>query len=469
MTSDSQKLSVTEKIGYSLGDAAANFIFTTMLMFLTIFYTDVFGIPAAAVGTLFLVARISDAGWDFAMGAIADRTNTRWGKFRPWVLWTALPFGILGVLTFSTPDLSVGGKIVWAYVTYMSLMIIYSANNIPYSALTGVLTGDNVERTSLASYRFVAVMVAQMAIQGLVVPLNKAFGHGDPAKGYQSTMMLFCTLGVIFFVITFFTTKERVQPDPRQKTSIGQDIKDLTHNGPWVALFVLTILVFLYLSVRGAVTAYYFQYYVTRHDLFNVNLFGLSLDFDYFSLFNMSGLAASIVGIGFSKPLAVKYGKRNAFVGGVIGTALFMIAFYWLPADAVAAMFIAQILLQFFWGTTIPLLWAMMGDVADYSEWMTGRRATGIAFAATVFGLKFGLGVGGALAGWLLSVFGYVANVAQSDSALFGIRLMMSVIPAAFLFLGLVALFLYKIDLATERKMDVELQARRKAFQPASA
>jgi glycoside/pentoside/hexuronide:cation symporter, GPH family len=469
MTSASQKLSVMEKVGYSLGDAAANFIFTTMLIFLTIFYTDVFGIPAAAVGTLFLVARITDAGWDFAMGAIADRTNTRWGKFRPWVLWTAVPFGILGVLTFSTPDLSVHGKIIWAYVTYISLMIVYSANNIPYSALTGVLTGDNVERTSLASYRFVAVMVAQMAIQGFVVPLNKAFGHGDPAKGYQSTMIFFCTLGVIFFIVTFFTTKERVQPDPRQKTSIGQDIKDLAHNGPWVALFALTILVFLYLSVRGAVTAYYFQYYVTRHDTFGLNLLGLQLDFDYFSLFNMSGLAASIVGIGFSKPLAVRYGKRNAFIGGVVGTALFMVGFYWLGPDAIGAMFVTQILLQFAWGTTIPLLWAMMGDVADYSEWLTGRRATGIAFAATVFGLKFGLGVGGALAGWLLSVSGYVANAVQSESALRGIRMMMSVIPAGFLLLGLVALLLYKIDLATERKMDVELQERRKAFEPASA
>jgi GPH family glycoside/pentoside/hexuronide:cation symporter len=461
-----QRLSVVEKVGYSLGDAAANFIFQTMLIFLLSFYTDIFGLTAAAVGTLFLVARVTDAIFDFGMGAVADRTNTRWGKFRPWILWTAVPFGIIGYLTFSTPtNLTDSSKLIYAYVTYIALMFIYSANNIPYSALSGVLTGDTVERTSLSSYRFVAAMLANLAIQGLTLPLSQALGHGNAALGYQRTMGFFCTLAVIFFIITFATTKERVQPDPRQKSSLGQDLSDLLHNRAWVVLFALTILVFLNLSMRGSVQPYYFRYYITQHaSAFSLNVFGLPLHFDFFSLFNITGVVATIIGIFFSKPLAIRFGKRDTFGVALALTAVITMGFYFVPRDAIAPLFWLQILMWFVYGITVPLLWAMMADVADYSEWQTGRRATGIAFSATVFGLKFGLGVGGALTGWLLSYSGYIANVEQSDSALTGIRLMMSFGAAAFFLLACALLFIYPINRTLERQMDIDLNERRKNF-----
>jgi GPH family glycoside/pentoside/hexuronide:cation symporter len=460
-----QRLSVVEKVGYSLGDAAANFIFQTMLIFLLSFYTDIFGLAAGAVGTLFLVARVTDAIFDFGMGAVADRTNTRWGKFRPWILWTALPFGIIAYLTFTTPNLSPSGKLIYAYLTYISLMFIYSANNIPYSALSGVLTGDNAERTSLSSYRFVAAMLANLAIQGLTLPLSQALGHGNAQLGYQRTMGFFCTLAVIFFVITFVTTKERVQPDPRQKSSLTQDLSDLVQNRAWVVLFALTIVVFVNLSMRGSVQAYYFRYYVTHHQTsFALNFFGLPLQFDLFSLFNIVGVVCTILGIFFSKPLALKFGKRDTFGAALLLTALFTCGFYFIPRDAVAPLFYLQIAMWLVYGVTVPLLWAMMADVADYSEWLTGRRATGIAFSATVFGLKFGLGVGGALTGWLLSMAGYVPNIDQTESALFGIRLIMSVGAALFFFVAVGLLFLYPINRTLERQMDIDLNERRKNF-----
>ncbi len=467
MATNGHRLSAIEKIGYGLGDSAANFIFQTMLIFLMSFYTDVFGITAAVAGTLFLVARVTDAIFDFLMGAIADRTETRWGKFRPWVLWTALPFGILGVLTFTTPDLTADGKIVYAYVTYILLMLVYSANNIPYSAMTGVITGDNIERTSVASYRFVCAMTASLLVQGLTRPMARMFGGDDLAKGYQLTMAFFCSLAVVFFVITFVTTKERVRPDPRQKSSFGQDLTDLRHNHPWLALFGVTVLIFLYLSVRGSASPYYFDYYVIRGDRFALNLFGLPLEFELFDLFNICSMVAVIIGIFFSKPLAVRLGKRDAYRIFLFITALFTIGFFWLPSDAVGAIFAIQILNQLTYGVTIPLTWAMMGDVADYSEWRTGRRATGIAFSATVFGLKFGLGVGGALAGWVLGLFGYIPNVAQTTSSLTGIRLLMSIIPAGFALIAVALLFCYKIDRRMEREMDGDLARRREEFQAA--
>ncbi len=464
-TTTTPRLSVVEKVGYSLGDAAANFIFQTMLIFLLSFYTDIFGLAAGAVGTLFLVARITDALFDFGMGAVADRTNTRWGKFRPWILWTALPFGIIAYLTFTTPSLSPSGKLIYAYVTYIALMFIYSANNIPYSALSGVLTGDNAERTSLSSYRFVAAMLANLAIQGLTLPLSQALGHGNAQVGYQRTMGIFCTLAVIFFVITFATTKERVQPDPRQKSSLGQDLSDLLHNRAWIVLFALTIVVFVNLSMRGSVQPYYFRYYVTHQQPpFGVNFFGLPLQFDLFSLFNIVGVVCTILGIFFSKPLALRFGKRDTFGGALLLTAIFTCGFYFVPRDAVAPLFYLQIAMWFVYGVTVPLLWAMMADVADYSEWQTGRRATGIAFSATVFGLKFGLGVGGALTGWLLSMAGYVPNVDQTASALLGIRVIMSIGAALFFFLAIALLFLYPINRTLERQMDIDLNERRKNF-----
>ena len=449
-TNQPQKLPVVEKIGYGLGDMAANFIFQTMVMFQLAFYTDTFGLAATAAGTLLVVVRVFDAAFDPVMGVIADRTNTRWGKFRPWILWTAVPFGLMGFLTFVTPELSASGKLAYAYVTYILLMAVYSANNLPYSALSGVITGDLAERTSLSSYRFVCAMLAQLIIQGLALPMVNYFGQGDSARGYQYTIGIFSAVAVVLFVITFATTRERIRPAPDQAASIGQHFADLGRNRPWLAMFVLTFILFITLSMRGSVVLYYFKYYVGNESLF--------------SAFNVLGTTATIIAIFFSKSLAMRFGKRAVFMAGLAATALLTLAFVALPPEAVGLMFTAEILRQFVYGFTIPLLWAMMADVADYSEWRNRRRATGIVFSAIVFALKAGLGFGGAITGYLLAFYGYVPNVAQTGAALDGIRLTMSVFPAIGFALCAACLFFYGIDRVAEVRITAELEERRKLY-----
>lgn len=449
------KLSVKEKVGYALGDTAANLIFQTMVMFQLAFYTDTFGISALAAGTLLVVVRVWDAIFDPIMGIIADKTNTRWGKFRPWVLWTAIPFGIMGFLTFVTPDLSPTGKLIYAYTTYIILMMVYSANNLPYSALSGVMTGDHAERTSLSSYRFVFAMIAQLIIQGLALPMVHYFGQGNSAVGYQYTMGIFSALAVIFFFITFASTKERIQPPPEQKARVREHYKDLSKNRPWLAMFVLTLILFITLAMRGSVVLYYFKYYVGREEIF--------------SIFNVIGTLSTIVGIFFSKALAVRFGKKNVFIGGLAGTALFTALFIFLPPEAVEIMIVAEALRQFVYGFTIPLLWAMMADVADYSEWKNHRRATGIVFSAIVFALKAGLGFGGAITGYILSLYGYVPNVQQTAEALKGIVYTMSIFPAITFGLCAITLLFYGINKQMEIQISTELAERRKQYATATS
>ena len=450
MQTGTEKLPVKEKIGYALGDTAANLIFQTMVMFQLVFYTDTFGISALSAGTILIVVRVFDAIFDPIMGIIADRTKTRWGKFRPWIIWTAVPFGVMGFLTFVTPDLSMSGKITYAYTTYILLMMIYSMNNLPYSALSGVMTGDLGERTSLSSYRFVFAMIAQLVIQGLALPMVNYFGKGDSALGYQWTMGIFSAIAIVLFFITFSTTKERIQPEPNQKASVKEHYRDLSKNGPWLAMFILTVVLFITLSMRGSVVLYYFKYYVG--------------DESFFSMFNVLGTVATIIGIFFSKDLSMRFGKRNVFIGGLIGTTFFTAFFVFLPSSAITLMFITEILRQFAYGFTIPLLWAMMADVADFSEWKNRRRATGIVFSAIVFGLKAGLGFGGAITGYILANFGYIPNVAQNTEALTGIRLTMSVFPAITFSICIICLFFYKITKQVEIQITDELAERRKAF-----
>ncbi|RJP63542.1 MAG: MFS transporter [Ignavibacteriales bacterium] len=445
-----EKLKVKEKVGYALGDTAANLIFQTMVMFQLAFYTDTFGITAAAAGTLLVIVRFWDAIFDPVMGIVADRTNTKWGKFRPWILWTALPFGIMGFLTFITPDFDASGKLIYAYITYIVLMMVYSANNLPYSALSGVMTGDLGERTSLSSYRFVFAMIAQLIIQGLALPMVYYFGKGDNALGYQVTMGIFSALAVLLFLITFSTTKERIQPAPNQKATLKEHFSDLFKNRPWVVMFILTVILFITLSMRGSVVLYYFKYYVK--------------DESYFSMFNVLGTVATIIGIFFSKPLSMKFGKRNVFIGGLALTTVFCAMFVFLAPQSITLMFATEIIRQFFYGFTIPLLWAMMADVADYSEWKNNRRATGIVFSAIVFGLKAGLGFGGAITGWILTLFNYVPNVEQSASALNGIRWTMSIFPAITFGICVICLFFYPINKNLEIKITDELAERRKSF-----
>lgn len=481
-----EKLSVTEKIGYSLGDLAANLIFQTLMTFLAFFYTDVYQIPPGAAAGIIFTGGIIGACFNPVMGIIADRTQTRWGKFRPWILWTAVPFGVIALLAFSTPDFSPQGKIIYAFITYLLLVLVYSANNLPYSALSGVLTGNMADRNSLSAYRFVAVMVAQFIIQALLLPLVLILGDGDKAAGFENTMLLFACTGIVFFLITFLTTKERVLSPQLQKSSIRQDLTDLAGNRPWAIMLLLTVLVFITLALKGGMYIFYFEHYLSEPHIaaflqdvgfngfiagLNSMLTGVGLNeflwpkdaaTSGFSLFNAGGIICMIIGIGFSKKLADHFGKRDVFAVALFISTLFIMVFYLLPADAIGLVFLAQILHGLFYGITIPLLWAMIADVADYSEWKNHRRATAIIFSAMIFGLKLGLSVGGALVAGILAYYGYDALLPQqAANTINGIKLAVSLYAALPFLLGVACMLLYEINKRKETEIERELQQRR--------
>lgn len=490
MNTNSQRLSITEKIGYSLGDLAANLIFQTLVTFIAFFYTDVYGIPAAQAAAITAVGGIVGALFTPVMGIIADRTSTRWGKFRPWVLWTAIPFGGLALLAFSTPNFSEGGKVMYAYATYILLLLIYAANNLPYSALSGVLTGSMADRNSLSSYRFVAVMVAQFIIQVLLLPLVLILGGGDKAAGFEKAMLFFSITGTIFFLITFATTRERVLPVVEGGSSVKQDLQDLFRNMPWLVMLIVTVLVFITLPLKGGMYIYYFENYLSESHLasflqsvgFNSFIAGLNsmltgmglTEFAWpedaptsaFSLFNAIGIIMMIVGIGFSKRLADKFGKRNVYGLSLFLSTVFIAAFYFYSPEAIGIIFLSQLLHGFFYGISIPLLWAMIADVADYSEWKNNRRATAIIFSAMILGLKGGLTIGSSLVAGILAIYGYEATLAQqSAETINGIRMAVSVYASLPFFIAAGCMFLYSINKPFELKIEAELAERRLASQ----
>jgi glycoside/pentoside/hexuronide:cation symporter, GPH family len=448
-----QMLSTKEKLAYGLGDAAANFFFQTQITFLMFFYTNVFGIAAGTAGKILLISRIVDAFNDPIVGALADRTNTRWGRYRPWVLWTSLPLAVALVLCYTTPSLSTGGKVIWAIVTYNMFMVLYAANNIPYCALAGVMTSDTHERTSLLSWRFVCAMLAALAVHVLTLDLVRVLGAGDAASGYQLTMAFWGLIGVAFFVVTFVFTDERVNISPKERSSLRQDVSDLLHNGPWIALFGVSILIYIQLSLRSGSMLYYFKYCL--------RLENVSERIENFGIFNGVGLVFVIIGVTLSKPLTKRYGKHNTFRACLLLSSLFMAAFALVPPDSLAMLLTLQILLQLTFGPTIPILWTMMADVADYSDWKTGRRSTALAFASIIFGLKLGFGIGGWLNGALLEYLGYSAADPLSPSTTRGILLMVSVFPAIVLLIAVGALLFYRLDDRLVKEIEQSLAVRR--------
>jgi glycoside/pentoside/hexuronide:cation symporter, GPH family len=495
MSDNNQKLSFFEKAGYSLGDGAANFVFFLMLLFQLNFYTDTLGITAAAAGWLLLVARLWDAFFDPMMGMLADRTETRWGKFRPWVIWTAVPWGVVMVLAYTNPGFNYLGTFLWAFITNVLLMTIYSANNTPYSAMTGVITGDLRERTSLSSYRFVAAMIAQLIVGGFTLPLVAKFGQGDKSKGWQITIGLWAVICVVLFVITFLTTRERIKPISEERPSPKQAFGDLLKNGPWIAIFILTLAHFAVLAMRDGSMSYYFKYYLDRDQLFSflqgwglatssaagsggwwnylLNVFGLMVNTDKtnigdvgFSLLNITTQLVLVVGVACSTWLAMRYGKKVVAMVGFSFATVLMAAIILVPPDGVWQTFLFVWIRQLTYAPTIPLLWAMFADVADYAEWRTGRRTTGVIFATIIFALKAGLSLGGALAGWILSAYGYQANVAQTPTALLGIRMVVSVYPAICFVIVLICLYFYKIGKDLNIQIATELAERRNIAKP---
>lgn len=489
MSNTSQKLSVVEKTGYGLGDFAANLIFQTLLTFLAFFYTDVYKIPAGTASVIIFIGGFIGAFFNIIMGVIADRTQTRWGKFRPWIIWTALPFGLAAVLSFLTPDLALKGKIIYSFLTYFFLVLIYAANNLPYVALSGVITGDMKERNSLSSYRFVAVMVAQFIIQSLLLPLVLILGNGDKAVGFKNTMILFAIIGVICLLITFFTTKERIVPAKNQESSVKQDFIDLYENRPWLVLLLVTILIFITLSLKGGMYVFYFKYYLdpvaqtsflntigftALIDKLNHSLIAMGfVDFQWpkdvptsaFSLFNAGGIVFMIFGIMFSKPLADYFGKRNIYIAFIFLSAVSLLLFNFYSRTAIGIVFLTQLLHGFLYGVTIPLLWAMIADVADYSEWKNSRRATATVFSTMIFGLKIGISIGSGIGAAFLSKYGYVAGeVNQVSAAVEGIKLSVSIYPGFIFIISAVLLFFYTIDKNTETVIEKDLKARRDTF-----
>ena len=449
-------ISLKEKLGYGLGDTASNIFFQFVNIFLLYYYTDVFGLSPAAVGTLFVVTRFWDAINDPLMGALADRTTTRWGKYRPYLLWMAIPFGLCGYLAFANPDFSQTGKLIYAYATYVGLMMTYTAINVPYSALMGVMTPNSEERTSLASYRFVGAFSGMLLISLSVRPLVRVLGNGDEATGFKLTMGLLAVIATVLFMITFATTKERVKPQkPPEGTSLKKDIKFLFKNRPWIIMVIAGILTLSNVAVRAAVTNHFFKYYV-GDDGSPVFWF-----LDRTSLLLSSGALAFITGILFTSALSKRFGKRNALMGLTLLNGFTFIGFYFIPADAYGLMLTVNIIGNIIAGPTPALVWAIYSDVADYGEWKFGRRTTGLVFSAAMFAQKMGLTIGGGVSGWLLSGFGFVANETQTETAMLGIRLMFSILPGALAIANGVILIWYPLSDEEVNSIEKELITRR--------
>ena len=440
-------LTFKEKLGYGLGDTASHFVWDMVGFWLLFFYTDVYRIPAAAAGTIMLVARFWDMAIDPVIGVISDRTQTRWGKFRPYILFGAVPYAVLSILTFTTPHFGETGKIIYAGATYVLLMTAYAAVNLPYSSLAAVMSSDTYERAGLNTYRFICAFIGQFVVTGLALTLAKYFGNGNEAMGYQHTLILFGCLSVVFFFITFMTSRERVQPSTALPSSVKEDLKNLFKNRPWIILACVGIISFIMFAMQNAAIAYYFKYYIGKEDSVQ--------------LFNVAGTIALIVALPLSKPLAKAFGNRNVFIASSLVSGLFFIALY-LPGEKdIVTIYVLNILAKMAYAPAVPLLWTMIADSSDYSEWKSGRRATGLYFSAATFAQKAGWGIGAAIAGWLLTVFNYVPNVTQTASALQGIKLLVSVIPGLLYMSCALFMFFYTIDAKTTDLMKQDLDARR--------
>lgn len=451
-----EELAFREKLGYGLGDTASNFFFQVFNLFLMYYYTDIFGLAPAAVGAMFLFTKIIDAASDPIMGLIADRTNSRWGKYRPYLLWGAIPYGLFGYLMFAGPDLSDAGKLVYAYVTYTAMMLAYTVVNVPYSALMGVISPSSLERTKVASYRFICAFAAGWLIATFVGPLKNMLGGGDEALGFRLTMFIFAVFSVLLFWVTFATTKERVVPIHHEK-NVRLDIKSLLSNGPWLMLFLSAIVTLMNLAVRSGSLLYYFKYYVGDDGT------PIFLIFDKTAVFMSLGLLSMIGGILMTKTLAQHFEKRNLMIALTLLNAVSMGAFFFIPPDMYWLMLLINCVGSFVIGPTPALVWSMYADCADYGEWKSGRRITALVFSTVQFAQKMGLAVGAGMLGIMLGVFGFVANEDQTDSSMLGIRLMFSIAPAVLAILGAVFIFFYRIDIKLISRIENELAEKHAA------
>lgn len=461
-----EPLSFTEKVGYGLGDTASNLYWKLFENFQLIFYTDVFGISAAAAATMFFVTKLWDAINDPLVGFLSDRTKTAWGRFRPYLLWMSIPFAVTGILTFYTPDLPPNGKLIYAYITYTAVFMAYTAINIPYGALMGVISPNSLERTTVSTYRFILAFFGGLVVQKFTEPLVAFFGGSsqimvdgvaltviDKQTGFFWTVVCYALAAVVLFTITFLTTKERVVPEQTENTAFRQDVKDLLKNRPWLVLLIVGLFQILAGWTRGSATAYYFTYYVGST----------------FGDFLVAGTIASIIGMLFTKQLVKIFGNKLLMILVMLANALCMAAFIFLNKEQVGAMYALHIVGSFITGPMPILLWAMYADVADYSEWRNHRRATGLVFAAATFSQKLGSALGAAVPGWALAAYSFNAPIdnvqqVQSEATIGGIITLMSVTPAIFLSCGCIAMLFYNISPQLMHQIETELQQRKANF-----
>ena len=449
-------LKTTEYIGYALGDTASGFFFQTFNIFLTYYYVDVWGIPATALLWMMPIVRLMGAFDDPIMGLIADRTQSRWGKFRPYLLYGAIPYGICGYLMFAGPDLGASGKLTYAYITYALMLMSYTVINVPYSSLLGVISPSSGTRTVASSFRFVGAFSGALLISLFVRPLVKYLGAGNETRGFQLTMAIFATLSVVMFWICFATTKERVTPPPEQKTNVKEELRELFRNWPWVMLLIASVFSTTFVALRSGSTLFYFKYVVG--DDGKPILFG---QLDRSTVFLTSGAIGLVLGTACLGPIARRIDKK--YYAAVLSaiTGLCFVAFFFIPKDAFALQLSLNVFAQFAAGPTSALTWALYGDVADYGEWKFGRRSTSLVYSASLFAIKTGLLVGGFLLPFFLDQFGFVRNATQTATAVLGITLAFSLAPGFFALLKAGALMIYPLDQKQVDVIEKELAARR--------
>ena len=448
------RLSWRERISFGIGDLGFNFYWGNINAFLMIFYTDTFGISAAAAGSMLFAIKIVNAFTDPVIGAVADRTNTRFGKFRPYLVWMALPLALAAVLTFTTPNLSPSGKLLWAYVTYFFMMFFYTGTNIPYNGLSGVMSGDSQERVTLNSLRFICGFGGSMLVTAATLSMVQHLGQGNDRLGWQFAMAFWGLAASGILVWTFLNTRERIAPSPTQKTNMAQDVKDLARNGPWLVLFFLALIIMLTITLRTSTAAYYFKYYVEKPKLVGA--------------FLPAYMAAAAAGAALTPFLTRFIDKKKLLMLLMSATGVLSMLFFFIPKDQIVLMFVLQILIGLVLGPKSPLAFAMYADTADYNEWRTGRRATALTFAAATFSQKLGTALAAVGMGAIFTALGYVANAAQTAKSQTGILLMMSFIPALFAFLAVAVMFFYKLDNQQMAQIENDL-AERKAVENSTA
>lgn len=432
--------------------------------YLMIFYTDVFGISAAAVGTMFLVTRMWDSVFDPIVGVIADRTHSRFGRFRPYLLYLALPFAIIGVMTFFTPDWGNTAKVVYAYITYSLMMMVYSAINVPYAALLGVMSPNVKERNQLSTYRMTFAYIGSFLALLLFMPMVNAFSQHSTditmqRYGWLMAVVVIAVACAVLFLACFLLTKERVKPIKEQPTSLKSDLKDLLHNKPWWILLGAGIAALIFNSIRDGATVYYFKYYVHESTHSDITLFGIP--FVLSGLYLAVGQASNIIGVILAAPVSNRIGKKRTYLGAMVIATVLSVIFYWFKADQLVWIFVFQFLISICAGSIFPLLWSMYADCADYSELQTGNRATGLIFSSSSMSQKLGWAIGTALTGWLLAIFGFEANAVQNAETIQGIRMFLSILPACGTLLSVIFISFYPLSEKRMAEITEQLNTKR--------